>query len=49
MKDTGFSATDPDKLKLIAQPMPNDSDFRIVRENDPTVPKKILRRESEEG
>jgi CubicO group peptidase (beta-lactamase class C family) len=40
MKDTGFFVTDPDKQKLIAQPMPNDSDFRVGRENRPDVPKK---------
>jgi CubicO group peptidase (beta-lactamase class C family) len=42
MKDTGFFVTDPDKQKLLAQPLPNDSDFRIGRENNPTVPKKIM-------
>ena len=31
MKDTGFFITDPEKLKLLAQPMPNDSDFRVGR------------------
>lgn len=41
MKDTGFFVTDPDKQKLLAQPVPNDSDFRVGRENNPTVPKKI--------
>src|ERR1700686_4630559 len=41
MKDTGFFVTDPGKQKLLAQPMPNDSDFRVGRENNPTVPKKI--------
>jgi CubicO group peptidase (beta-lactamase class C family) len=40
MKDTGFFVTDPEKRKLIAQPMPNDSDFRVGRENNPEVPKK---------
>jgi CubicO group peptidase (beta-lactamase class C family) len=40
MKDTAFFVTDPEKQKLLAQPMPNDSDFRVGRENDPTVPKK---------
>jgi len=40
MKDTGFFVTDPEKQKLIAQPMPNDSDFRVGRENNPQVPKK---------
>jgi CubicO group peptidase (beta-lactamase class C family) len=41
MKDTGFFVTDPQKQKLLAQPMPNDSDFRVGRENNPTVPKKF--------
>ena len=40
MKDTGFFVTDPQKQKLIAQPMPNDSDFRVGRENRPDVHKK---------
>ncbi len=40
MKDTGFFVTDPQKQKLLAQPMPNDSDFRVSRENNPTVPKR---------
>jgi CubicO group peptidase (beta-lactamase class C family) len=40
MKDTRFFVTDPEKQKLIAQPMPNDSDFRVGRENRPDVPKK---------
>jgi CubicO group peptidase (beta-lactamase class C family) len=40
MKDTGFFITDPEKQKLMAQPMPNDSDFRVGRINDPTVVKK---------
>ena len=40
MKDTGFCVTDPEKQKLIAQPVPNDSDFRVGRENRPDVPKK---------
>src|SRR5882757_3060205 len=33
MKDTRFFVTDPEKQKLLAQPMPNDSDFRVGREN----------------
>src|SRR6202795_595934 len=37
MKDTGFFVTDPEKQKLLAQPVPNDSDFRVGRENNPTV------------
>ena len=41
MTDTGFFVTDPEKQKLLAQPVPNDSDFRVGRINDPTVPKKI--------
>jgi CubicO group peptidase (beta-lactamase class C family) len=40
MTDTGFFVTDPEKVKLMAQPMPNDSDFRVGRENDPTKVKK---------
>ena len=40
MKDTGFFVTDPQKQKLLAQPLPNDSDFRVGRENNPAVLKK---------
>jgi CubicO group peptidase (beta-lactamase class C family) len=40
MKDTSFFVTDPEKQKRMAQPMPNDSDFRVGRINDPTVVKK---------
>src|SRR5260370_8792888 len=40
MKDTGFFITDPEKLKLLAQPMPNDSDFRVGRKHTPENPKK---------
>jgi CubicO group peptidase (beta-lactamase class C family) len=40
MKDTSFFVTDPAKQKLLAQPVPNDSDFRVGRTNDPTVVKK---------
>ena len=40
MKDTAFFVTDPEKQKLMAQPVPNDSDFRVGRENNPTVVKK---------
>jgi CubicO group peptidase (beta-lactamase class C family) len=40
MKDTGFFVTDPEQQKLLAQPVPNDSDFRVGRINDPTVVKK---------
>jgi CubicO group peptidase (beta-lactamase class C family) len=42
MKDTGFFVTDPEKQKLLALPMPNDSDFRVGRENNPTIPKKMM-------
>jgi CubicO group peptidase (beta-lactamase class C family) len=41
MNDTGFLVTDPEKQKLLAQPVPNDSDFRIGRENNPAVVKKF--------
>ena len=40
MKDTGFFITDPEKLKLLAQPMPNDSDFRVGRKYTPETPRK---------
>jgi len=40
MNDTRFYVTDPEKLKLLAQPMPVDSNFRVGRINDPTVAKK---------
>ncbi|WP_407151677.1 serine hydrolase domain-containing protein [Bradyrhizobium sp. ORS 86] len=40
MKDTAFFVTDPEKQKLMAEPMPNDSDFRVGRINDPTKVKK---------
>ena len=40
MVDTGFFVTDPEKQKLIAQPVPNDSDFRVGRENRPDHPKE---------
>jgi CubicO group peptidase (beta-lactamase class C family) len=40
MKDTGSFVTDPEKQKLLAQPVPNDSDFRVGRENNPTLVKK---------
>src|SRR5882762_5080377 len=41
MRDTRFFVTDPQKQKLIAQPVPNDSDFRVGRENRPDIPKKM--------
>jgi CubicO group peptidase (beta-lactamase class C family) len=40
MNDTRFFVTDPEKQKRMAQPMPNDSDFRVGRDNNPTVAKK---------
>ncbi|WP_426441930.1 serine hydrolase domain-containing protein [Bradyrhizobium genosp. P] len=40
MKDTGFFVTDPEKQKLMAEPLPNDSDFHVGRINDPTKIKK---------
>jgi len=40
MKDTTFYITDPEKKKLLSQPVPNDSDFRVGRENRPDIPKK---------
>ncbi len=40
MTDTSFFVTEPDRVKRMAQPMPNDSDFRVGRENDPTKVKK---------
>ena len=42
MTDTGFFVTDPEKQKLMAQPVPNDADFRVGRENDPTKVKKMV-------
>ena len=32
MNDTGFFVTEPERLKLLAQPVPNDSDFRVGRQ-----------------
>jgi len=40
MSDTRFFVTDPEKQKLMAEPVPNDSDFRVGRINDPTKVKK---------
>jgi CubicO group peptidase (beta-lactamase class C family) len=42
MNDTRFFVTDPEKQKLLAQPMPNDSDFKVGRENNPAVKKKMM-------
>jgi CubicO group peptidase (beta-lactamase class C family) len=41
MTDTRFYVTDPEKQKLLAQPVPNDSDFRVGRDNRPDIPKKM--------
>ncbi|RXH17348.1 serine hydrolase domain-containing protein [Bradyrhizobium guangzhouense] len=32
MTDTGFFVTEPERLKRLAQPLPNDSNFRVGRE-----------------
>ena len=32
MTDTGFFVTEPERLKRLAQPVPNDSNFRVGRE-----------------
>src|SRR6201747_2829273 len=40
IKDPVFFVTDPEKQKLLAQPLPNDSDFRVGRENNPKIPRK---------
>jgi len=37
MNSTSFYVTDMQKRKLIAKPMPNDSDFRVGFESDPDV------------
>ncbi|MCA6119001.1 beta-lactamase family protein [Bradyrhizobium sp. WSM 1738] len=41
MVDTGFYVIDPEKQKLIALPVPNDSNFRVGRDTNPTNFKKI--------
>jgi CubicO group peptidase (beta-lactamase class C family) len=41
MVDTGFYVIDPEKHKLIALPVPNDSNFRVGRDTNPTNFKKI--------
>jgi CubicO group peptidase (beta-lactamase class C family) len=46
MTDTGFYVTDPGKFDQIARPMPNDSNFRVGFESDPT---KMMRWESGGG
>jgi CubicO group peptidase (beta-lactamase class C family) len=40
MTGTSFFVADPAKFKLIAQPMPNDSEFRVGFDNNPEIPKK---------
>jgi CubicO group peptidase (beta-lactamase class C family) len=40
MHETRFYVTDPEKKKLIARPMPNDSDFRVGFESKPEIPMK---------
>ena len=39
MTNTGFFVADPAKFKLIAQPMPADSEFRVGFDNNPKIPK----------
>jgi CubicO group peptidase (beta-lactamase class C family) len=40
MTDTSFFVADPAKFKLIAQPMPNDSEFKTGFDRDPAVARK---------
>src|ERR1700679_1094164 len=40
MTDTSFFVADPAKFKLIAQPMPDDSDFKTGFDRDPAVARK---------
>jgi CubicO group peptidase (beta-lactamase class C family) len=40
MTDTNFFVADPAKFKLIAQPMPNDSEFKTGFDRDPIVARK---------
>jgi CubicO group peptidase (beta-lactamase class C family) len=40
MTDTSFFVADPAKFKMVAQPMPNDSDFKTGFEHTPTVARK---------
>ena len=40
MIGTGFYVTDPESQKLIAKPMPNDSDFRVGFESRAEIPMK---------
>ena len=40
MTDTNFFVTEPDRLKRLAQPVPNDSDFRVGRQYRTEVKQK---------
>jgi CubicO group peptidase (beta-lactamase class C family) len=40
MSNTGFFVTEPERLKLLAQPVPNDSNFRVGREYKTEVRQK---------
>jgi len=40
MTNTSFFVSDPAKYKMIAQPMPDDSAFRVGFESNPEVPRK---------
>src|ERR1700712_3152186 len=40
MSNTGFFVTEPERLKLLAQPLPNDSNFRVGREYRTEVKQK---------
>ncbi len=40
MKDTAYYLPDPEQHKRMAQPMPNDSDFRVGRPSRPDIVKK---------
>jgi CubicO group peptidase (beta-lactamase class C family) len=40
MTNTSFFVADPSKFKLIAQPMPNDSEFKTGFDRDPSVARK---------
>jgi CubicO group peptidase (beta-lactamase class C family) len=40
MTDTSFFVADPAKFKLIAQPMPDDSDFMTGFDRNPALPRK---------
>jgi CubicO group peptidase (beta-lactamase class C family) len=41
MNDTRFFVTDPEKQKLLAQPVPNDSNFRVGRDSRVDVAKRF--------